>query len=49
MFVVVGNAFISLCGSVTAWLSTNFIGGMYMFFILMIFFSVVITLGGNNK
>lgn len=49
MFVTVGNAFINLCGIVTAWLTTNFIGGMYMFFILLIFFSVLLTVGGNNK
>lgn len=49
MFVTVGSAFINLCGVVTAWLTTNFIGGMYMFFVLMIFFSVIFTLGGKNK
>lgn len=49
MFVTVGSSFINLCGTVTAWLATNFIGGMYMFFILMIFFNVIFTLGGKNR
>lgn len=49
MFVTVGSSFINLVGVVTAWLTTNFIGGMYMFFILMLFFSVIFHLGGKNK
>lgn len=49
MFFTVGTSFISLCGLVTTWLTTNFLGGMYMFFILMLFFTVIFTLGGKNK
>lgn len=49
MFVTVGSAFVGWCGLVTTWLASNFIGGMYMFFILMIFFTVIFTLGGKNK
>lgn len=49
MFILVGNKFISLVGLVTGWLTGNFIGGLYMFFILFLFFRVCITLGGKNK
>lgn len=49
MYSVVGASFISLIGQVVSWLSLNFIGSAYMFMILMVLFSVILTLGGKNE
>ncbi len=49
MFINVGNTFINLCLMLTNWLTTNFIGAMYMFFVVCIFFHVIYTLGGHNR
>lgn len=49
MYSLVGAKFISLIGQVVGWLSLNFIGSAYMFMILMVLFSVILTLGGKNE
>lgn len=49
MYYTVGAQFINLCSLVVTWLTSNFIGAAYMFFILMIFFTVIFTLGGKNR
>lgn len=49
MYYTVGTQFINLVGMVTTWLTTNFIGSAYMFMILMLFFTVIFTLGGKNR
>lgn len=48
-YSTVGSGLISLSTQVITWLLTNFIGTMYLFFILMILFSVVFYLGGHNR
>ena len=49
VYGTVGSSLISNFAHITAWLTSNFIGTMYMFFVLMIFFYVILTLGGKNK
>lgn len=49
MILQVGNAFISLVGQYTSWLTGNIFGAYAMFCILMLFFSVIISLGGHNR
>lgn len=49
MFVTVGDTFLDICIMFVSWLTTNFIGGMYMFFVVCIFFHVIYTLGGHNR
>lgn len=45
----VGQLIISIWTAFFSWLSTNIFGTLYMFYILMIFFTIIFTLGGKNK
>lgn len=45
----VGNFIIHICSSFFSWLSTNPIGGMFMFGIVLSVFAVFYTVGGKNK
>lgn len=47
--VEVGSLIINIWVSTFAWLSTNAIGSLYMFLIMMLFFKVIFSLGGKNK
>ena len=49
MYTTVGTSFVNLTAQVITWLTTNFIGSAYMFMVLMLFFTVIFTLGGKNQ
>jgi len=49
MFLTVGNSLITYIGMITTWLSTNFIGGMYMFLLAFVVFYIILSLGGKKK
>lgn len=49
MMIQVGNMIINICSSFFAWLTTNQIGAMFMFLIMLALFEVFYTLGGKNK
>lgn len=44
-----GQLLLNIWTSFFAWLSTNIFGSLYMFYIVLIFFTVIFTLGGKNK
>lgn len=48
-FSTVGGWFIQMFTTVIYWLSQSFMGTIYMFAILMLFFTVIFSLGGKNK
>lgn len=47
--VQVGNMILNIWSSFFAWLTTNQIGALFMFLIVLALFKVFYTLGGKNK
>lgn len=47
--IEVGGLILNIWISFFSWLSTNAIGALYMWFIVLFFFSVIFTLGGKNR
>lgn len=45
----VGNMLLNIFSSFFAWLTTNPIGALFMFLIVLSLFEVFYTLGGKNK
>lgn len=44
-----GQLILTIWSSFFTWLSTNIFGALYMFYIVLMFFTVIFTLGGKNK
>lgn len=45
----VGNLLLNIFSAFFSWLTTNPIGGLFMFLIVLSLFKVFYTLGGKNK